>query len=540
MKASVANPEALPRRKRILFATALLILIVTFLFLTTGSLFVGNKSFTYDELDHLRYGEQIYSLNSDRFDDSKMPISVLNVIPSKVIENLALDEHLSSWQVTSSGRLSTIAFSLGVGLICLAWAWEFYGKWAGLVALGLYVFEPNLIAHSRLITTDIYAVGTITLTLYLFWRFANNPSFLSGGLTALALGIAQIAKYSAIMLFPILLLLIVVRNWPMLTRKMRGREYASIGRSLSSFFAYGFLFLFVSIVVVNIGFLFNRTWTPLGEYEFRSSRFQTIQAQSGSLSRIPIPIPYPYLEGLDWVFYNERTGENYGGIYLFGEIRDEGGFPGYFLIASLFKVPLPILIIFAISFSVWLSSFRADEFRRNEMHLLIPALVYAIYFNFLFRAQIGIRFFLVIFPILLIFTARIFRNLDRLPRATRLALPLIGLYLVASVLSYFPHYLSYFNELVLDRKQAYKVLADSNNDWGQNQSTLGQFMAKNPDYIFEPEGPVPGVVVVGVNALTGVLGGPDKFRWLRESMDPVDHLAYTYLIYELAASDLGK
>ena len=540
MNALVANRGALPLRKRTLFAAALVALIVAFLFLTAGSLIIGNKSFTYDELDHLRYGEQIYSLNSDRFDDSKMPFSVLNVIPSKVIENSAIEEFLSRLQVMSSGRLSTIAFSLGVGLICLAWAWKLYGMWAGLVAFGLYVLEPNLIAHSRLITTDIYAAGTITLALYLFWRFGNHPSFLRGGLAALALGIAQIAKYSAIMLYPILLLLIVVRYWPTLTKKMRGREYAAVGRSLSSFLAYGFLFLFISVVVVNIGFLFNRTGTPFGEYDFRSSRLQAIQAQSASLSSIPIPIPYPYLEGLDWVIYNERTGENHGGIYLFGEISNVEGFPGYFLIASLFKVPLPILVIFAISISDWLKSFRAAEFRRNEMYLLIPALVYAIYFNFFFKAQIGIRFFFVIFPILLIFSARIFRKWDLLPRATRFALPVIGIYLVASVLSYFPHYLSYFNELVVDRKQAYKVLADSNNDWGQNQATLGQFLAKNPDYVFEPEGPVPGFVVVGVNALTGVLGGPDQFRWLREAFEPVDHLNYTYLIYELSASDLGK
>ena len=70
--------------------------------------------------------------------------------------------------------------------------------------------------------------------------------------------------------------------------------------------------------------------------------------------------------------------------------------------------------------------------------------------------------------------------------------------------------------------------------------TLDQFLARNPDYVFEPEGPVAGVVVVGANALTGVLSGPETFRWLRESFEPADHLNYTYLIYELTASDLNK
>ena len=540
MKSFLSHYYSLPRRKKTLFATALLTLILAFLLLTVGSLSIGNKSFTYDEPDHLRYGEQIYSMNSDRFDDSKMPISVLNVIPSKFIENSAIGSFVSGWQEESSGRLSTIAFSLGVGFICFAWAWALYGMWAGLVALGLYVFEPNLIAHSRLITTDIYATGTITLALYLFWRFSNNPSLSSGGIAALALGIAQIAKYSAIILYPILLLLVVIRFWPSLTKKMRGRDYAAVGGSLTSFLLYGIIFLFTSLIVINVGFLYNRTWTPFGEFDFRSSRIQTIQERSRALASLPVPGPYPYLEGLDWVFFNEQTGTNFGNIYLFGETNDSDGFPGYFLIASLFKVPLPILLLFAISFLDWLKTFNAAEFRRNEMYLLIPAGIFAIYFNFLFSAQIGIRFFLVTFPALLIFSSRILRKWDLHPRALKYTLPVMGIYLIASVFSYFPHYLSYFNELVVDRKRAYKLVADSNIDWGQNRATLDQFLARNPDYVFEPEGPIAGVVVVGVNALTGVLSGPETFRWLRESFEPVDHLNYTYLIYELTASDLNK
>ena len=119
-------------------------------------------------------------------------------------------------------------------------------------------------------------------------------------------------------------------------------------------------------------------------------------------------------------------------------------------------------------------------------------------------------------------------------------MPAMGIYLIASIFSYSPHYLSCFNDPVLDRKQSSKIVADSNIDWGQNRSTLDRFLARYPDYIFEPEGPVAGVIVVGVNVLTGVLGEPESFRWLRESFEPVDHLNYTYLIYELSAADLNK
>jgi hypothetical protein len=194
--------------------------------------------------------------------------------------------------------------------------------------------------------------------------------------------------------------------------------------------------------------------------------------------------------------------------------------------------------LFVVSMMDWISDFRMDEFLSREMYLLVPALAFAVYFNLLFRAQIGIRFFLVAFPVLLVFSPRIFGKWDRFSPAVRYAFVAAGVYLAASVVSYFPHYLSYFNALVPDRKQAYRILADSNLDWGQNRAELAVFLETHPDYVFEPETPTAGFVVVGVNRLTGVLGDPETFRWLREGFMPVAHLDYTYLIYDVSPSDL--
>ncbi|MFQ5922463.1 MAG: hypothetical protein ACE5M4_06430, partial [Anaerolineales bacterium] len=218
--------------------------------------------------------------------------------------------------------------------------------------------------------------------------------------------------------------------------------------------------------------------------------------------------------------------------------KEAQGFPGYFLVASLFKVPLPLLALFGVSFVDWLRGFGADEFRSREMYLLVPALVFAIYFNLLFRTQIGIRFVLVVFPILLIFSSRIFVKWESFSRRARYAFVFSGVFLLISVASYFPHYLSYFNELVTDRKQAYRVLSDSNIDWGQNRAELSEFLSTHADYAFEPQDPTPGLVIVGVNALTGVLEDPSTFKWLRENFSPVGHLDYTYLIYDISPSDL--
>ena len=95
-----------------IFYLLLIGLAVVFLFLTLGSILGGHLSLTYDEPQHYRYGELILNGISDRFDDSKMPVSVINVIPSKLLEQFFGSIFTNSWQVMSSGRIATIFISL--------------------------------------------------------------------------------------------------------------------------------------------------------------------------------------------------------------------------------------------------------------------------------------------------------------------------------------------------------------------------------------------------------------------------------------------
>ena len=107
------------------------------------------------------------------------------------------------------------------------------------------------------------------------------------------------------------------------------------------------------------------------------------------------------------------------------------------------------------------------------------------------------------------------------------------LWVGASTLSYYPHFISYFNEFVLDRKMAYRRLADSNLDWGGNQSYLHDYIHRYPGTIVDPRKPQAGRIVVPVNALVGVNRDPDEYRWLREHFVPVDHVAYSFLVYDV-------
>ncbi|MEE9613478.1 MAG: glycosyltransferase family 39 protein, partial [Thermodesulfobacteriota bacterium] len=107
-------------------------------------------------------------------------------------------------------RVPVVFLSLLLALAVFLWARELYGNYAGLFALFLYCFEPNIIAHSRFTGKDLPVVLFTFLTIYLFWRYARTPSVTNMVSTGACLGLALLSKYSAIMLFPMLLVLAVL------------------------------------------------------------------------------------------------------------------------------------------------------------------------------------------------------------------------------------------------------------------------------------------------------------------------------------------
>jgi hypothetical protein len=294
--------------------------------------------------------------------------------------------------------------------------------------------------------------------------------------------------------------------------------------------------------VVDLAFLGDRTLTPVGDYHFRSATLREAQHRLPALAAVPVPVAYPYLEGLDWVHHRERTGEGYGRIYLRGELREHGGFRGYYLWAWLYKVPMPAQALLLAALVVAWRRRHALRWRHDLAVLLLPPLLLALHLNFLFRAQMGVRYSLLLFPPLYVF-AGILLARDAWPLATprrargaALALAAATTWLVVSVLSWHPFYLSYFNELLADRRQAWRLLADSNLDWGQNERYVKRWLAAHPHAVLEPPRPRTGTIVVRANFLTGVLGD-DRFAWLRR-LDPVGQVAYSYLVFDVRPQDL--
>jgi hypothetical protein len=282
--------------------------------------------------------------------------------------------------------------------------------------------------------------------------------------------------------------------------------------------------------------------TPFGSYSFESRELLWAQQHMPFLRPAPVPVPYPYLQGLDLVKYRDETGKGFGKVYLLGETRPdgEGGFKGYFLVASLFKVPIVTQILIATALVVFVSRRRSGKFAEREAFLLVPAAVFALYFNLLVSAQIGIRLYLVVFPFLIVFASGALRDWSKFGIGRRaLSYAALAL-LIASVASYYPNYIPYFNELAGDRLMTFRLLADSNIDYGQARIYVDRYRAAHPEAALEPSVPTAGEVIVEVNHLTGVTTGPPWLRWLRENLHPVGDIAHAYLIYQVPTDLLSE
>jgi hypothetical protein len=516
----------------------LLLLLIAFLLITLLS--SPSITVTLDEPLHYHYGLFVLDGKSDRIDDSSMPVSALNALPRHIASLLPEGMLRTILERYFLARLVTILFGASFAAVVFLWSESLYGRAAALVSALLYILDPNVIANSQLVTTDVFAAGMLLLSLYLLWRFANNRRTLDGILCSASIGFSQLAKYSAIALLPLGLAALLIHDWPLLREAYRGTGRVGLLRRASCLAVYVVLALFLTAIIVNLGFLLNKPFTRVGDYRFRSDLLRSIQRRTVALADLPLPLPYPYVEGLDWMVNTEQVGDRFGNVYLMGQLRKSTGFPGYYLVASALKLPVATqFILSGACLAYVLQRRRRRHFSRDEVFLIVPAGGFIIYFNFLFHAQTGMRYYLVVLPLLYVFAGSLFTNWEEWPARAKVAMALLLLYLAASVVSYFPYFTPYFNELVPIKTQVYKYLSDTNLEWGQSQDDLRLYLEEHKEAVYNPSQVQAGQLVVGGSDLVGILEDPKRYEWLRDNFEPVDTIAYCYFVYKISEDEVA-
>jgi len=320
-------------------------------------------------------------------------------------------------------RLPMIAMATLLGLLIYLWGRQMLGEGAALGALFLYAFDPTILAHSYLVTTDVGLAAFTVACLMALWNYCERPEARWVLWTGLALGGALASKYSAVFLVPVVVVLLVAS---------RGR------RAVGPFLTVCVL----AFLVVEAAFLFRS--------------------------------PMLYLEGAARV--NADHDPTYQAFFA-GEFAKR--FYTYFAGAYLLKEPLAVIAAAAVGLAA------AVRGRQRLFLLLTPAVLLLAYTAK--ADNMGVRYLIPLLPFaFLAGGAGLAWLFGRRALWGRAAAAVLCGWLFVEAAAIYPDHLAYFNEsacLFWDPSQVGldggtrcgpDWLDDSNVDWGQG---LKQFRA---------------------------------------------------------------
>lgn len=448
-------------------------------------------------------------------------------------------------------RIPTIFLGLLLAALAGRWAIALTGRQtAGLLALALIAFDPNILASTRLATTDLGLAAGACLAGFTLWRFLQRPSWGRVVLAGAAFGLLQNTKFTAGLFVPLFALVMVVGlvvQW-----RAHGR---GPWRTL------------LMLLVAYPPAAFLTLWAAYGFQIGTLPENLPLLPQLGGLT---LPLSH-HLEQLLDIGGRPQVSTP---AFLAGQYSNSGWWY-YFPVAFLLKTPLPLLLLFGWALAVTLARLLRRQAgpltALDQAALLIPGLGY---FAFALTTDInlGYRHLLPVLPFLWTWTAVSLPQPQVTKRfSSRLLQPafLLVTWLIAATCWIYPDFLAYFNWLAGGPDGGWRFLVDSNLDWGQDLDDLDDWMAESgvervwlsyfgearpsaygivyegldsfPPRLMNPQArpllptkPAPGFYAISATNLQGVhFADHDQFAWFR-SRSPVARLGYSIFLYEVA------
>jgi len=421
------------------------------------------------------------------------------------------------------------------------WASELAGDWGGVWAAILMVWNPTMIAHAQLDTTDLGVTLLTFASMYMFWKTARGPTPGRLVATGILTGLAMAAKHSG-MVALFLIGLLIVWEW---YRAIRGEKKLLVSRTCVRRYlvsqtlrwgARGGAILLIGTLVL---------WAV---YRFEIER----------LAGPPWIIPFPSHIRSVYALFESKARL----AFLRGQLR-EGGWWYYYPYVFFIKTPLPFIA--AMFFSIY------DELRRGKPAWIRDISLWLfplLYWGVVMRGgmYIGYRHLLPTFPFIYVLVGQAVARASCLrSRPGRwVTAALLAWYILGTWRAY-PHTIAYFNELVGGPTNGYRHVVDSNLDWGHSFKALAQYMreegldevrlsywtwvdpalygvkytplppapSSEEEEHFPSFAPPPGVYAISATTLQGILlHNTDLYGWFRHQT-PVAQPGYGVLVYRV-------
>lgn len=481
------------------------------------------QAITYDEVSLLPNG-YYYRANGTYFvnpehpplvkDIAALPFTFLNAkqppvpLPKEV---LFQDYAQYAWGKTflfESGNNTEALIFWARSIVLLANAvlifllfWSLARLWsgrAGFIATFFLTVSQFTIAHASLVTVDVMSALFTLLTLVWFsawlkrWR-NDEPRRLALLLTSLCLAGAICAKFSTILLVPVMGLLYI--GYGLAVRKQLGARSSKFARAGIGLFMLALVFVVVfyawhvrHMAAVDIIAQLHHSYNTQRLPKFGLTLLDAT-SHWGVFGRAFAEVGHGLL------MVNNRIYNGAGGVYFMGHwYGPEGAGPLYFPLLYLTKLQPLYLLLSAASLGglIWICiKTKTKHIRRVITTHPLPLVlgVYAGVFAgiaIMSRLQIGLRHIFPVIMAIMVLSALALDVLVSKWQASRQyrrylpwALGVIAAWMVGSVLWSFPYYLSYYNVFAGGTNNGYKLATDSNYDWGQDVKALAAWQQQH-------------------------------------------------------------
>lgn len=457
------------------------------LLITQLALVAHRESITWDEDDHIYAGYMSLKTGDHGINPEHPPlVKMIAAVPilSMTLNLPAMQDRYFKIQGFLGGkdfvfgndantivfrtRMAASIFTLLLAILVFLAGRELFGTGAGFIALALLVFDPNLLAHGAVVTTDVAVSCFIFATVYAFYRYVKVPSLARLLVVGLAMGLALSSKHTGLLVVPIIVLLAVFEL-------LRSRHEDSPFRTHAARMAVSLLI----VGAISIGVL----WSVYGfRYQARPDGLKLNPPMLEMAGRVGHPVeakllstvanwkllPESYLYGLADV----RIMGDFYQSYLFGKVYPHGVwfyFPAAFAIKSTLSF-LVLLLMAALAIST-----RKIGCWRQIVFLIVPPAVY-LFVAMNSRMNIGVRHILPLYVFLTVLCAGAAWTLIKQDRRWAYGVAALVLLQALSSARTFPAYVAYANELWGGPSKTHLYLTDSNVDWAQQLKATKRYL----------------------------------------------------------------
>ncbi len=386
--------------------------------------------------------------------------------------------------ILSAARRAAVLWSVALGLVVFAWAFTLWGALPALFSLALYSISPTMLAHGPLVTSDVCAALSILLACWAWWWHLERPSVPSLLLSAVAAGVAAIAKFSAAVLPPLFVVMALWQLWlqPVWTIQWRGpRELRGVVARSAWIAAAAVVHALVAAFIIWAAFDFRFAAAGPGMPEMAQfyRLWSDVLPSEGALRSVLLAmrewqlLPEAYIYGFSFVL---RFAESRA-AFLNGEFGVSGWwwfFPYAFVVKSTLAELAVTVSAIALAVAAWRRRVApVREWLASRARPLVPlaalTLVY-IALSVTSNLNIGHRHLLPLYPVLFIAAGGVLAvDASRWRRWFAAGLLLLG---ALESFAVRPHYLAFFNATVGGPSQGWRHLVDSSLDWGQDAPAL--------------------------------------------------------------------